>query len=223
MTVAEALEKRISTRAFLDRPVSEAAVRELLERASRAPSGGNLQPWRVYVLIGEARDRLVNAVAARMPEHPRGEGTEYNIYPPDLTEPYRTRRYRIGEMMYELLGIGRENKMGRLAHFARNYRFFDAPVGMIFTMERRMQEGQWADLGMFMQSLMLAAVEEGYATCAQEAWAMWHETIRAELEIPNDEMIFCGMALGYADPQAPVNRLRSERAPVEEFATFLRE
>lgn len=223
MTVSEALEKRISTRAFLDRPVSEAAVRELLERASRAPSGGNLQPWRVYVLLGEARDRLVNTVAARIPEHPKGEGTEYNIYPPDLTEPYRTRRYRIGEMMYELLGIGRENKTGRLAHFARNYRFFDAPVGMIFTMERRMQEGQWADLGMFMQSLMLAAVEEGYATCPQEAWAMWHKTIRAELEIPNDEMIFCGMALGYADPEAPVNRLRSERAPAEEFATFLRQ
>ncbi len=223
MKVSEALDTRLSIRAFLDRPVAEETVREILVRASRAPSGGNLQPWRVIVLMGAARQRLVDTVASRMLAKPGGEGTEYDIYPPKLKEPYRGRRFRIGEMMYEKLGIPREDKPGRLMQFARNYRFFDAPVGLLFSIDRDMQQGQWADLGMFMQSIMLLAREYGLDTCAQEAWAVWHETITELFAIPEEEMFFCGMALGYRDPEAPVNTLRSERAPLEDFCRLIRD
>jgi nitroreductase len=223
MRVSEALDSRLSVRAFLDEPVPEETVRELLERASRAPSGGNLQPWHVIVVTGAARERLLDAVARKMPHSPKGEGTEYNIYPPELKEPYRSRRFRIGEMMYEKLGIPREDKAARLMQFAQNYRFFGAPVGLLFTMDRTMQEGQWADLGMFMQSIMLLAREYGLDTCPQEAWAVWYKTIGELFEIPPEHMLFCGMALGYRDPDAPVNRLRSERAPLAEFTRFIRE
>ncbi|HKL62589.1 MAG TPA: nitroreductase [Woeseiaceae bacterium] len=223
MNVSEALDSRLSVRAFLDEPVAEETVREILERASRAPSGGNLQPWQVIVLSGAARERLLDAVARKMPHAPKGEGTEYNIYPPDLKEPYRSRRFRIGEMMYEKLGIPREDKAARLMQFAHNYRFFGAPVGLLFTIDRTMQEGQWADLGMFMQSIMLLAREYGLDTCPQEAWAVWYRTIGELFAIPEEHMLFCGMALGYRDPDAPVNRLRSERAPLSEFARFIRD
>ncbi|MEJ2602137.1 MAG: nitroreductase [Gammaproteobacteria bacterium] len=223
MKVTEALDTRLSVRAFRDEPVPEDTVREIIRRAARAPSGGNLQPWHVIVLTGAARQRLVDAVTAKIPEKPTGEGTEYHIYPPKLKEPYRTRRFRIGEMMYEKLGIPREDKAARLMQFAHNYRFFDAPVGLLFSIDRSMQEGQWADLGMFMQSIMLLAREYGLDTCAQEAWAIWHETISELFHIPEEQMFFCGMAMGYRDPEAPLNRLRSERAPLEEFARFIRE
>lgn len=223
MKVSEALDTRLSVRAFLDKPVSEETVREILERASRAPSGGNLQPWHVIALTGAARERLLDTVARRMPHNPKGEGTEYNIYPPDLKEPYRSRRFRIGEMMYEKLGIPREDKTARLMQFANNYRFFGAPVGLLFTIDRTMQEGQWADLGMFMQSIMLLAREYGLDTCPQEAWAVWYKTIDELFGIPKEHMFFCGMALGYRDPDAPVNQLRSERAPAEDFVRFIRD
>jgi len=223
MKVSEALDSRLSVRAFLDEPVPEETVREILERASRAPSGGNLQPWHVIVLTGAARERLLDAVARKMPHSPKGEGTEYNIYPPELKEPYRARRFRIGEMMYEKLGIPREDKTARLMQFAQNYRFFGAPVGLLFTIDRSMQEGQWADLGMFMQSIMLLAREYGLDTCPQEAWAVWYQTIGELFEIPGEHMLFCGMALGYRDPDAPVNQLRAERAPLAEFVRFIRD
>ena len=151
---------------------------------------------------------------------PMGEAPEYNIYPPKLTEPYRTRRFRVGEMMYETLGIPREDKMARLKSFSRNWEFFGAPVGLIFTMDRQMQEGQWADLGMFMQSIMLLAREHGLHTCPQEAWATFHPVLRDYLKIPDNEMIFCGMALGYGDDEAAINTLQSERAPLDEIVTF---
>jgi len=223
MKVSQALDSRLSVRAFLDEPVPEETVREILERASRAPSGGNLQPWHVIVLTGAARERLLDAVARKMPHSPKGEGTEYNIYPPELKEPYRARRFRIGEMMYEKLGIPREDKTARLMQFAQNYRFFGAPVGLLFTIDRSMQEGQWADLGMFMQSIMLLAREHGLDTCPQEAWAVWYRTIGELFEIPGEHMLFCGMALGYRDPDAPVNQLRAERAPLAEFVRFIRD
>jgi nitroreductase len=221
MNVSDAIAQRRSTRDFLPDAVAVDVVRDILDRALRAPSGGNLQPWNVYVLSGDAKDRLVEAVAARLATHPRGEGAEYDIYPPGLTEPYRTRRYRVGEMMYEKLGIAREDKAARLMHFARNYGFFGAPIGMIFTMDRQMGEGQWVDLGLFMENILLLAEERGLATCAQESWAVWAQTLRALLPIPDDHIVFCGLALGYANPDAPVNTLRSERAPLEDIVTFI--
>lgn len=219
MKVSEALATRKTVRAFRGDPVALETVREILRLAARAPSGGNLQPWKAYVLMGPARDELVRRVAEKRRDHPMGEAPEYLIYPPNLTEPYKTRRFRVGEAMYATMGIPREDKMARLKFFAGNWEFFGAPVGMIFTIERQMQQGQWSDLGMFLQSIMLLAREHGLHTCPQEAWAVWHSVIREYLAVPAEQMIFCGMAIGYADETAAVNTLQSERAPLEEYVT----
>jgi len=220
MEVSEAIATRRTNRAFLPDPVPLETLKQILVQAARAPSGGNLQPWKVYLLIGAARDELVRRVAEKRKETPMGEAPEYHIYPPQLSEPYRTRRFRIGEAMYGAIGIPREDKAARLKFFTRNWEFFGAPVGLIFTIDRQMQQGQWADLGMFMQSLMLLAREHGLHTCPQEAWAVWHSLIREYLKVPENEMIFCGMGIGYADENAAVTALVSERAPLEEFVTI---
>ncbi len=220
MNVSEALATRKSVRAFKSDPVPRAVVEEILAKAARAPSGGNLQPWKVHVLLGAARDELVRRAKERMAVNPRGGVPEYHIYPPELTEPYKTRRFRVGEQMYATMNIPREDKRARLAQFVRNWEFFGAPVGLIFSIERQMEEGQWSDLGGFLQSIMLLAREYGLSTCAQEAWAPFHEVIREYLDVPQDEMIFCGMALGHADDAAPINSLVSERAPLGEWAVI---
>jgi nitroreductase len=220
MNVSEALATRKTVRAFKSDPVPAETIREILTVAARAPSGGNLQPWKVYALLGEARDELVRRVAAKRGEHPMGEMPEYNIYPPALTEPYKTRRFRIGEQMYAALGIPREDKPARLKFFAGNWQFFGAPVGLIFTIDRQMQQGQWSDLGMYLQSIMLLAREHGLHTCPQEAWAVWHSVIREYLAVPQNEMIFCGMAIGHADEAHAVNALQSERAALGEYVVF---
>jgi nitroreductase len=219
MKVSEALATRKTVRAFRPDPVKLETVRAILAAAARAPSGGNLQPWKAYLLMGPARDELVRRVAEKRKQTPMGEAPEYHIYPPALTEPYKTRRFRVGEAMYATMGIPREDKMARLQFFAGNWEFFGAPVGLIFTIERQMQQGQWSDLGMFLQSIMLLAREHGLHTCPQEAWAVWHSVIREYLAVPQDQMIFCGMAIGYADEAAPVNRLVTERAGLEEYVT----
>ncbi|HTP78001.1 MAG TPA: nitroreductase [Rhizomicrobium sp.] len=223
MKVSEALVTRKSVRAFKPDPVSRQTVESILTLAARAPSGGNLQPWKVHVLIGAAKDEMVRRAKARMLENPRGGVPEYHIYPPDLTEPYKTRRFVVGEQMYATMGIARENKAGRLQQFVRNWEFFGAPVGLIFSIERQMQQGQWSDLGGFLQSIMLLAREYGLATCAQEAWAPFHEVIRDYLKVPQQEIIFCGMALGYADDDAPINTLVSERAAMDEWCVIREE
>ena len=221
MKVSDALKTRKTVRAFKPDAVPLSTLREILTLAARAPSGGNLQPWRIYALTGEARNELVRRVAEKRKTSPMGEKPEYHVYPEHLTEPYRTRRFRVGEMMYATMNIPREDKMARLQFFSRNWEFFGAPVGLIVTMDRQMQQGQWADLGMYLQSVMLLAREHGLDTCPQEAWAVFHAVIRDYLSVPQNEMIFCGMAIGYADNSAPVNSLVSERAPLEEFVTLV--
>ena len=219
MKVSEAIASRKTIRAFKSDPVSRETIESILVAASRAPSGGNLQPWKVYVLLGEAREELIRRVAERRKTKALGEAPEYSIYPPALTEPYKTRRFRIGEAMYAMLGIPREDKMARLAFFSRNWEFFGAPVGLIITIDRQMQQGQWSDVGMFLQNIMLLAREHGLHTCPQEAWAVWHRIIREYLAVPENEMVFCGMGIGYADEAHPVNGLVSDRAPPAEFVT----
>jgi nitroreductase len=221
-TVSEAIETRRSTRAFLPDPVPDATVRELVATATRAASGGNLQPWRLYVLTGAARDRLVAAVAEKRKTKPL-DGLEYDIYPRDLTKPYTTRRGRVAAQMYELVGIARDDTDARNAQMAKNFEFFGAPVGMILCIERQMGPPQFCDLGLFLGNLMLLARERGLHTCPQEAWSVWGQTIREVVGVPDDELVFCGVALGYADPRHPINDLRSDRAPLEDFASFLNE
>ncbi|MBV8977076.1 MAG: nitroreductase [Alphaproteobacteria bacterium] len=219
MNVSEAIATRKTVRAFTPERVARGTIEEVLAKAARAPSGGNLQPWKVYVLLGEARDELVRRVAEARATNPMGEAPEYHIYPPHLAEPYKTRRFRIGEAMYATLNIPREDKRARLQFFSRNWEFFGAPQAMIFTIDRAMQQGQWSDLGMFLGNIMLLAREQGLDTCPQEAWALWHRVIRDYLSVPDNEMIFCGMGIGRADMTAPVNSLVSERAALDEFVT----
>ena len=219
-SVTRAISSRRSVRAFLPRAVDRPIVEALLERAARAPSGGNLQPWFVDVVTGEALDALKAAVRGSLAAQPAGEGLEFAVYPSPLPEPYRTRRFASGEALYAALGIPRDDKPARLAQFARNYDFFGAPVGLFFSIGRLFDRPQWAHLGMFLQNLMLLAEESGLATCPQEAWAAVHETVAERLGLPEDRILYCGMALGYADEAAPINRWRTERAPLEDFATF---
>ena len=207
MDVSEAVERRVSIRGFKPDPVDKALVADILERAARAPSGGNLQPWRVYGLTGAPLEEFKVLVAA----NPMGEPPEYAVYPPDLWEPFRTRRWQNGEDLYATIGIPREDKPARLRQLARNGEFFGAPVGLFFCLDRKLGPPQWADLGMYMQNVMLLAVEAGLDTCPQEYWARYPKTVADFVGLPEDHMLFSGMALGYRDPEAPINTLRASR------------
>ena len=220
VNVEEAVLSRMSCRAFLPDPVPEDTLRSILDTARQSPSGGNLQPWHVYVLTGAPLQQFLTLIRSKMAAHPRGEGSEYDIYPPKLKEPYRTRRYKCGEDMYATIGVSREDKMARLLQFARNYEFFGAPVGLFFCIDRDMGPPQWSDLGMYMQTVMLLARQHGLHSCAQEAWSVWYPTIQQFLEIPAELMVFAGMSLGYRDETAAINGLRTDRAPLSEIATF---
>ena len=221
MNVSEAVDTRMSCRAFTDQPVEGAVVRRLLEKASRAPSGGNVQPWRIYALTGAPLRALVDRVDAGIRTNPMGSPTEYDIYPKGLTAPYRDYRYKVGEDMYGLLGIPREDKMARLGQLAQNFRFFGAPVGLFMYLDRQMGPPQWSDAGMFLQTFMLLAAEAGLATCAQEAWSARPGAVTSYVGAPEELMLFCGMAIGYADPDAPVNALVSDREPLETWASWV--
>jgi nitroreductase len=221
MKVAKAVAARFSTRAYLDRPVPLETIRRILDRARQAPSGGNLQPWQVTVVAGRPLQALIAKVRARAVELPQGEPREYDVYPPDLQEPYRTRRFQCGEDLYAALGIPREDKPARLRQFAKNLSAFGAPMALFFSIDRAMGRNQWAHLGMFMQTVMLLAVEEGLATCPQEAWSAFHQTVADCIGLPDEQLFYCGMAVGYADLDHPVNQWRTGRVPLEDIARFL--
>ncbi len=220
MELTEAVASRYSARAFKSTPVSKDTIDRLLTRSAQSPSGGNLQPWHVYALSGSPLSALIDDVASRLPQNPGGEPSEYSVYPDKLKEPYRTRRYRCGEDLYASIGIGRDDKMGRLMQFAKNLDCFGAPVCLFFAIDRCMGQNQWAHLGMFMQTLMLLAREEGLHSCAQEAWSVWHETVARHIALPPELMLYCGLALGVADDQAPINQWRTDRAPLDQWATL---
>lgn len=217
MNVNEAIKGRISVRAFTAAPLPEAVLREILEVARYAPSGGNIQPWRVIAVAGAERDAVIALAQANLPGD---EGGEFPIYPANLWEPYRSRRFKLAEDMYATMGIAREDKPSRLMHVARNFQFFGAPVGLFFVMDARMGHGQWAHLGMFMQTIALAAQARGVSSCMQEAWRRLARPLHAHLGLCAYETLACAMALGYADAEAPVNTLRADRASVDEIAEF---
>jgi nitroreductase len=220
MNVTDAIKSRMSCRAFLATPVSLELIRSMLETAKQAPSGGNLQPWQVHVLTGAPLQDFLGRVRRQLGDLPQGEGTEYPIYPPKLKEPYRSRRFKCGEDLYATICVPREDKSRRLAQFARNYELFGAPALLFFVIDRQMGADQWADVGMFMQNIMLLAREHGLHTCAQESWASWHRTVAEFIGLSSELMLFCGLALGFRDDAAPINRLRTDRASLEEFASF---
>jgi nitroreductase len=220
LTVTEALKQRISIREFLPRPLAESLVRDILDVARWAPSGGNLQPWKVIAVAGAARNAVIDLARRIHSAEGPDESADRPVYPANLWEPYRTRRFKLGEDMYALLGIPRTDRSGRLARFAHNYQMFNAPVELFFVIDERMGHAQWAHLGMFMQSIALAALERGVSSCMQEAWATFRSSLKSHFALGEHDYVYCGMALGCADESAPVNSLRSDRAPVEEFADF---
>jgi nitroreductase len=220
MDVREAVASRFSCRAFLPTPVRLDVVRDILECAARAPSGGNLQPWRVDVLAGAPLEAVKAIMRAREAELPRGEGAEYQIYPEPLKEPYYARRREVGALLYAALGVPREDRPGRIRQYGRNFQLFDAPVGLFVSIDRSMGPPQWSDLGGFIQTILLLARAHGLHGCAQEAWTHWHRTVPPFLNLPADHMLFCGIALGFADEAAAINGWRAPRTGVDGFATF---
>jgi nitroreductase len=221
--VDAAITSRRSIRAFLPTPVPRTTIEEILAVAARAPSGTNTQPWKVAVLTGAARQRLVDAISAAYddPQQRKLHVEEYAYYPTQWVDPYLARRRKVGWDLYGLLGIGRDDKARMHAQHGRNYRFFDAPVGLIFSIDRIMEQGSWLDYGMFLQNIMVAARARGLDTCPQAAFTQFHAIIRAQLALPDSEMVVCGMSLGYADMSRVENTLQTEREPVSGFARFL--
>jgi nitroreductase len=220
MDIREAVASRRSIRAFLDRPVDPAVLRRVLEEARRAPTGGNVQPWNAVVLTGEPLARLQAAIAQAVPQGRAAQSAEYDIYPPALDGVYEARRVEVGEAMYRALGIAREDRTGRREQFAHNFRAFGAPVVMLVHTPRYMGPPQWSDIGMWLQTVMLLLRGEGLDSCPQESWAMHARQIRDCVAIPDDHIFFCGMAIGYRDPDAPVNRFAVARAPLAEAVRF---
>jgi len=221
MDVFEAVDSRIACRWFLDKPVDEQMLRQLLERAARAASGGNLQPWHVYALRGASLAALKAKVAAHIAGHdPRHDDAEYPIYPQTMWEPYKARREEHGVQLYGALGIARDDADGRLAQYKRNFEFFNAPVALFIAIDRRLGPGQWADLGGYIHALMYLARGYGLDTCPQESWARLHRTVGAFVKMPPELMLFCAVAIGYGDRNHPANSFRSPRAALADFCTF---
>jgi nitroreductase len=221
--VDAAITSRRSIRAFLDKPVAREDIARILDVAARAPSGTNTQPWKVHVLTGDARARLSGAILAAYadPAQAAQHHEEYPYYPREWVSPYIDRRRKVGWDLYSLLGLTRDDKAGMAAQHGRNFAFFDAPVGMIFTIDRIMEQGSWLDYGMFLQNIMVAARARGLDTCPQAAFTQYHRIITAELGLPASEMVVCGMALGWADPGRIENTLETEREPSHVFARFM--
>jgi nitroreductase len=221
LSVSAAVAQRQSVRAFLPDPIPNDALRDILSRAFRAPSGTNLQPWQIYVLNGASMTRFRALMAQRMSIAPQGEGFAYPICPEPLPEPYLARRIELIGLMYQGWGITREDQAGRLGMLHANASFFGAPAGLFCFIDRLMGPPQWSDLGMYLQTVMLLCEEAGYSTCAQEFWSVWQETVRNFVNAPAAQMLFCGMAIGRADCAAAVNQFRSPRAPLADVLHFV--
>lgn len=221
--VDEAIASRRSIRAFLPTPIAREDIEAILDVAARAPSGTNTQPWKVYVLTGAIKERLSSEIlrAHNDPPVAAQHTEEYPYYPRRWAPPYIDRRRKVGWDLYSLLGLTRENKAGMHAQHGRNYSFFDAPVGMIFTIDRVMEQGSWLDYGMFLQNIMIAARGRGLDTCPQAAFTQYHRIIGDLLQLAPDEMIVCGMSLGHADMSRIENTLVTERVPASGFTKFM--
>jgi nitroreductase len=225
MDVFEAIYSRRSTRGFQRTPVARQTLERMLLAAARAPSGTNMQPWHIYVTSGQAKDALVNDVRETRAREPQREQTkppegEYEYNPEPLFDPYGSRRRKLGWDLYSLHGVARGDRVASWEVAGRNFEFFGAPVGMILTMDRKLQAGSFLDCGIFLQTLMLAARACGLDTCPQAAWRHYHDVLRKHLEIPENQLVICGLSLGYADDGAIANKIRSEREPLEVFCTF---
>jgi len=218
LSVTDAMLQRGAVREYLNQPVSAELMSEILELAASSPSGGNVQPWKVYALAGDAKNALSQAVLEKAAQSPSGDRPDIPVYPQAMSDPWRSRRYACGELMYSSLGIGRDDKMARFEQAAKNMSFFGAPAGLIITLDRELCESQIIDVGIFVQSILLLAQERGLATCPQASWSMWSGVIRETLGLPDNEMVMVGVALGYAATDAPINHLKQARVDLGKFA-----
>jgi len=222
MDVFEAVNSRVACRWFLDKPLEPEILRDILTRAARAASGGNLQPWHVYALTGAPlaaiKRQVASFIAGRDPRH---DEAEYPIYPKTMWEPYQSRREQHGIQLYGALGVARDDADGRLAQYKRNFEFFNAPVALFITIDRKLGPGQWADLGGYLHALMYLARGYGLDTCPQESWARMYHIVSPFVKMPPEHMLFCAVAVGYGDHDHPANSFRSPRVPLAEFCTLL--
>ncbi len=220
MQVSEAVASRRSVRAFLPTPVDQDVLRRVLTRAQRAPSGSNIQPWHAVMLTGEPLARLQAAVAAEFPKGRAGHSIPFHMHPVGIDGIYRERLFGVGEALYKALGIARDDKAGRLAQYARNYKGFDAPVLMLVHTKAYMGHAQWADIGMWLQTVMLLLREEGLDSCPQLSWADYTNQVRACVAMPDDHVFYCGLAIGYRDADTAVNTFEVTRAALDEVVRF---
>ena len=221
MDIYSVVDQRRSVRGFLADPVERDVIERVLSAACRAPSGGNLQPWHLYVLTGDPLRALVEKIRGRLTTGSGPDAAEYEIYPPKLASPYRDRRFRCGEMLHESLAIPRSDRAARERAMSRNFEFFGAPVGLFSYLDRAMGSAQWSDLGMYLQTVMLLLHAEGLGSCAQEAWSLYHRSVAEVVAPPEHLMLFCGMSIEYPDPDHPTAMVRTERAPLTDVSTFL--
>jgi nitroreductase len=219
--VDSVIKKRFANRIFSKRPVSRQTIEDILEVARFAPSGANIQPWRVYVLAGAEKDRVSRALLKAHNEARDQHCSEYQYYAPQLPEPYRWRREQFGRLFYGALGIEQSDMAGRAGQTAKNYGFFGAPVGLIISIDRRLQVGSWLDLGMFVQNVMIAAGARGLQTCPQETFSKYHALLRDLLPIPAEEMVVCGLSVGFAEQTSASAGSLMPKAPVSEFSKFI--
>lgn len=220
MHIDAAIRSRKSVRSFMPWSVPKPVIEHILKVASRAPSGNNVQPWHVHVLTGQAKQRLCDDIIASATSEAGQHAAEYEYYPTAWFEPYQQRRREVGFSLYEKLGIKRDDTTARDRQMLRNYQFFDAPVGLLISLDRRLNTGSYMDLGMFIQNILLAARGQGLHTCAQAAFAWYHQVIREHLPLADNDILVCGIALGHEDRDAPENSLETPREPVERFASF---
>jgi len=219
MNLEEAIVGRYSCRAYLDRAVPRGVIEKILDTARWSPSGANLQPWQVAVVQGETKERLSRALIETF-EQGEKPAPDYPYYPKEWPEPYRSRRFQCGMALYQALEIERDDKARRLEAWKENYRFFGAPVALFFFVDRVMEQGAWLDMGMFVQSVMLAARDQGLESCPQASVADYPEVVRQVLGMDDDKLLLCGLSLGYPDPEHPVNNYRTDREPVESFTKW---
>ena len=216
-TVSEAISSRSSIRAFLDKPVDPDLIKKIIIESSRAPSGGNLQPWYVDIVTGDSHRKLLDLMDNKIADNPSGETRDYDFYPSDLPDKYTMRRRATGAGLYDAMGIAYDDKQARWDAMKLNWEFFGAPVGLFFSIDKFMGKNQWCHLGMMMQNISLLAIENGLATCMQEAWAVYSETMHEFLNLPEERIFYCGMALGYEDKSSPINQFKTARAIFDEF------
>ena len=216
-TVSEAISSRSSIRAFLDKPVDLDLIKKIITESSRAPSGGNLQPWYVDIVTGDSHKNLLDLMDKKIADNPSDETRDYDFYPSDLPDKYTMRRRATGAGLYDAMGIAYDDKQARWDAMKLNWEFFGAPVGLFFSIDKFMGKNQWCHLGMMMQNISLLAIENGLATCMQEAWAVYSETIHKFLSLPEERVFYCGMALGYEDKSSRINQFKTERAIFDEF------